>query len=91
MTREQAKIAGAWAAGEVVQYREQFGAPGKWRDFVQTDLQSLNTVEWRIKPKAREWWLCPMCDYKGPTDVADHPTFTGDCEGTLVHVREVLE
>lgn len=101
MTRKQARIAGAWAAGEVVQFRSTIDPNAHWFDFIHNELSfdghiEWRTLEWRIKPKAREWWICPKCHYQHLHNegevILSHSAFgSGLCSEVLIHVREVLE
>ncbi len=94
MTRERTKellpVLEAWARGEVVEWRHT--GFKEWRDSTHDAPKSgLNFddpyLEWRVKPKAREWWVCENCHHMQSTARERCPICT---RLILTHVREVL-
>ena len=92
MNREQAKellpIIEAYSNGEEIEFREIGCGNKDWRVLCDDwNLRSGTAIhEYRIKPKAREWWLCWNND--------DEPTVY-DYESVgwehAVHAREILD
>jgi hypothetical protein len=102
--RDLLPVAQAYAEGRVVQWRAaKAHLCEDWRDYKsQPGLPFLGdcfgtiTLEWRIKPTPREWWLCLVC---GAIAVANKATAESYCSHDshsgiverMVKVREVVE
>ena len=98
MDRDRAKellpIFEAFANGEEIQRR--WDVLGEWQKV--TDIAWMNDVEYQIKPKPREFWVCWDGDDFDPKGAArDGVCIIGDCDEFCVDhwdhyikVREVL-
>ena len=95
----------AWEDGAELQNREVSpeAEPAQWRDCsTQVDPDwGTRLLEWRVKPKPREWWLGICCGTGGGLSFLSGLSFllpkiaSRWCQehprGEVVHVREVLE
>ena len=87
MNRERAKellpIIEAFADGETIQ---RYVLSREWED-VTTGAPFDDDVDYRIKPKPREFWINPDAD---DSDAIIYEAFNPD-QDDFVHVREVIE
>ena len=87
MNRKRAKelltIIEAFANGEEVEFRE---ASENWTSSETVSFMAYDSTHYRIKPKAREFWLNP--DSQSP-DTAFYENFDPD-DADFIKVREVL-
>jgi hypothetical protein len=98
MTREEAKVMAsvlnAWADRKPIQFRNQ---GGDWFDLCGDSLPATS-LELRIKPEPREWWIvrdvgCGTVPYCFNSHERARATATAGAlpdARELIHVREVL-
>jgi hypothetical protein len=99
MNQNQAKellpVFVAYAEGKTVQWASI--AVKDWQDYTDADASHhaleptifLNPIfRWRVKPEAREWWVCPKC-WNSHRNY-ELGNYACACGNAVIHVREVL-
>ena len=92
MTREEAKriwpIVKAWSEGQEIEgaiYHP--GGIKSWRP-VEPDACSFDGIEYRIKPKLRDFWFAPST---GQWFMTQQENWDSISNGILIHLREVQD
>jgi hypothetical protein len=93
MTREEAKtlwpIMKAWSEGEKIERVIYHGGGIKsWAVVDDDNIHSFVAVEYRIKPKLRDFWFAPST---GQWFMTQQENWDSISNGILIHLREVQD